>query len=140
MRPIYENSQTLELERQTITRFAEVFSVEPVKLPISYNIDYALLNGDNIVCWAEVKCRQYRAAHFETFSISAKKILNGLHLRHLSGKSFYLVVQWLDKLGYLPMDRELAQDIRIGGRKDRNDWQDQEPMVHVPVDQFIFLA
>lgn len=139
MRPAYETQQTLELERLAITSFAEQFDVQPIKLPIAYHIDYACLSGELLMFWAEVKCRKYPHNAFETFSISAKKILNGLHLRHLSGKGFYLVVQWTNALGYVQVTRELSQDIRFGGRKDRADWQDQEPMVHIPVDQFEFM-
>lgn len=139
MRPVYENQQTLELERLAISTFADQFDVQPVKLPISYNIDYACLSGELLMFWAEVKNRNYPHNAFETFSISAKKILNGLHLRHLSGKGFYLVVQWTNALGYVQVTREMSQDIRFGGRKDRADWQDQEPMVHIPIDHFEFL-
>jgi len=26
--------------------------------------------------------------------------------------------------------------VRVGGRKDRNDWQDIEPVTHIPISEF----
>ena len=140
MRPRYESERTLELERMAITKFADEFSVTPVKLPIAYNIDYALLSGENLMCWAEVKCRDVERYTYDTLAISMKKIVNGVQLSKMSGKSFLLLVQWNDSLGWIKVKEDDELDIRLGGRKGRNDWQDVEPMAHFDVRQFKIIG
>ena len=140
VRPVYEIQQTLELERLAITSFAEQFDVQPVKLPIAYNIDYAMLSGENLMCWVEVKCRDVERYAYETLAISMKKIVNGVQLSKMSGKSFLLLVQWNDSLGWVKVKEDDELDIRLGGRKDRNDWQDVEPMAHFDVRQFKIIG
>ena len=45
-----------------------------------------------------------------------------------------LIVSWTDRTGYL--DFFSHHQIRHGGRSDRNDWQDQEPMCHFDLKHF----
>lgn len=35
---------------------------------------------------------------------------------------------------------DLNDKVRIGGRRDRGDWQDVEPCVFIPISEFTFIS
>jgi len=45
------------------------------------------------------------------------------------------VVKWNDMVGYVCMS-EIDMDIQVGGRRDRGDAQDIEPVCMIPVKNF----
>ena len=51
------------------------------------------------------------------------------------GINCILLVQWADSMGGVQMSNEYWS-VRVGGRKDRNDWQDIEPVTHIPISEF----
>ena len=60
MRPVYENSDSLKAEEQTIRRVAEAWKTTYVKLPMQYRVDWALLRG-GVVAWCEcTMCARWR--------------------------------------------------------------------------------
>lgn len=135
MRPMYENSDTLTAERNVVLTLCDKWNSEAVKLPIAYNVDYGLFRDETLRCWLEVKCRNCTIGQYETYFISYKKIVNGLRLADDSGKPFILAVQWSDALGWIKIERSRFE-VKIGGRRDRNDWQDVEPMAHFKTQDF----
>ena len=135
MRPMYENDATLQAEREVIAKLCDKWKVEASKLPIAYNVDYVLTRHDYAKVWIEVKCRHCSSTEYDTYFISAKKVVNGLALSEATNVPFYIAVQWKDRLGYIRVLKG-SFDIRIGGRKDRDDWQDVEPMAHFKVSDF----
>jgi hypothetical protein len=137
-RPMYENSATLEAERKAIMRYAKAWGCDVTKLPMKYTVDYAITNESGIFAWAEVKCRNVNVNKYTTLMISAEKIWTGLRMSVISGIPFILIIEWLDALGALEVKKWQALDIRIGGRKDRDDWQDMEPMIFFPTNIFDF--
>lgn len=139
MRPIYEGSGDLDNERTVITKLCEEWDMEAAKLPITYNVDYGLFKDSKLRAWVEVKCRSCGIDQYDTYFISAKKILNGVFLSQNTGSPFILAVQWTDALGYINIKSDTKFDIRIGGRRDRNDWQDVEPMAHFSTRDFNIL-
>ena len=56
----------------------------------------------------------------------------------ISNIPFILIIEWLDVLGALEVKKEHTLDVRIAGRKDRDDWQDMEPMIFFPTNIFDF--
>jgi hypothetical protein len=137
-RPMYENSATLEAERRAIMRYAKAWDYDVRKLPIRYNIDYAMMSQTKITAWAEVKCRNVDVNQYPSLMISAEKIWAGLRMAAISNIPFILIIEWLDVLGSLEVKKEHALDVRIAGRKDRDDWQDMEPMIFFPTNNFDF--
>jgi hypothetical protein len=50
---------------------------------------------------------------------------------------FSFIVQWDDRMAYWDMPIGwVAGDVRWGGRSDRGDDQDAEPVEHIPVGEF----
>ena len=54
-----------------------------------------------------------------------------------TGLDALIIVEWEDCIGYTQLDGDWI--IKTGGRVDRNDWQDIEPVVHIPVTEFTIL-
>lgn len=133
-RPIYENGDTLAVEEATVRKVAGVWRCEYRKLPRQYRIDWALLRSGKIAAWCECKRRHNQRNKYPSLMLSLSKVAHGLDLERQTGLPFLLVIEWDDCLAYLK-----AQGIgplRFGGRSDRGDWQDQEPVVDFPVDEF----
>jgi len=143
MRPIYENANDLRSEKNLISHVSDCWNVVSYKLPMSYKIDYAMYridtgtsnsSSENLVGFAEVKCRTHKFGTFPTYIISLAKVMEARRLARETDTRSILIVSWTDKIGYL--DFLCHHQIRHGGRADRNDWQDQEPVCHFDLKHF----
>lgn len=135
-RPFYESDSDRKKELAVISKIGGLARKTPIKLPIRYAIDFAMFDGKQITSWVEVKCRKNSQAAYPTLMISAAKLIEGLNLARHSGKPFYLVVEWTDRIGFLEIKALTDFAIGYGGRVDRADAQDMEPVVFIPTDQF----
>jgi len=135
-RPIYETPADLVNERRVADALLERWRCNAVKLPRRYEIDYALSRGNRVMAWAEVKCRTNPREQYPTYMVALGKVLTGLNLSQRTNLPFMLVVQWTDSLGWVTPTFDA---IHIGGRHDRGDCEDQEPMVHIPIADFKLL-
>lgn len=133
-RPIYETAETLKAEEGTISRIASVWGVTFRKLPVQYRVDWALERDGRIVCWVESKKRKNLRTRYPSLMLSLSKVMHGLDLAKATGLPFVVVVEWVDALAYLRVER--IPPLRFGGRADRGDWQDVEPVVDFPVEDF----
>ena len=52
----------------------------------------------------------------------------------------FLVVRWSDNCGYIRIDTLLDFEISMGGRTDRGDKQDIEPVMLIPIHNFTELS
>ena len=143
MRPMYENDNDLRSEKNLISYVSDCWNVASYKLPMSYKIDYAMYRIDtgtsasaseSLVGFAEVKCRTHTFGTFPTYIISLAKVMEARKLARETNTKSILIVSWTDRTGYL--DFFSHHQIRHGGRSDRNDWQDQEPMCHFDLKHF----
>jgi len=143
MRPIYENANDLRSEKKLISHVSDCWNVVSYKMPMSYKIDYAMYridtgtsnsSSENLVGFAEVKCRTHKFGTFPTYIISLAKVMEARRLARETDTRSILIVSWTDKIGYL--DFFSHHQIRHGGRADRNDWQDQEPVCHFDLKHF----
>jgi hypothetical protein len=136
-RPLYESPTDLANELDVAGVLAARWKVSPCKLPISYGVDFGLFRDGAPVAWAEIKCRTNARDRYATYCIALGKAQAGLMLSRATGRPFAIVVRWTDRLGYLIV--KSIEDIRWGGRRDRGDSADLEPMVHWPTESFINL-
>ena len=106
------------------------------KLPIAYRVDCALFRAGKLSAWVEIKCRGKRYA--EMF-LSLHKYMAGRDLAVASGVPFIIVYAFADGgiLSVKTDDRTPLID--VGGRTDRNDWQDIEPMVVLKINEMTLL-
>lgn len=137
MRPRYESSNDLDNEREVISVIEKAWKVESVKLPISYGLDFALLRDGQVKAFAEVKRRKNNADKYPSIFVAMHKCLQAIQYKAL-GYPCYFVVKWNDKTGWVDLlnGQTFAS---IGGRVDRGDSADQEPMVHFPMSEVTFL-
>lgn len=132
MRPIYENAQTLANEKQTADLLCKVWDCEAFKLPIAYRVDYAFGRESEIKAWVEIKCRN---AKYEEMFLSLHKWISGKELSSMTGLPFVLVYNIKGELYWKRVENDKPK-IVIGGRKDRNDWQDIETMAVFNIQDF----
>lgn len=151
-RPVYENATTLEREGKLLDIFIEnyhvlrlqPYAIQMCKLPISYRLDFGIFHYESgeLVGLAELKCRNYNFGDFSTFSISAGKFNAAIQLQQSLDVPVYFVVGWKDKnvlYTLFPDYTKVGKEkfvTKWGGRHDRDDIGDMEPMVHIPNNHF----
>lgn len=137
-RPMYEDADSLGMEGKLIRRFLEVQypGATYMKLPISYRLDIGVIQGGIITAFAEFKCRNIRMDLYDSFFISLSKLMI---LQDYVGRGFvsHLVVGWTDYMGVFEPRVTDEFEIRPGGRTDRGDPADMEPMAHIPTTSFV---
>lgn len=124
MRPLYENEVSLKAEKEIARQLEKRWQCRLIKLPISYNADYLAVNNKNPLGLIEIKCRGQR---YSKMFLSLHKFLKVQLFAKQIGVPFILVYGFPEGVWW----RNVTQyplDIEVGGRTDRNDWQDTEPM------------
>jgi hypothetical protein len=143
-RPIYETPEDIIRESSIQEEFIEAVYgdnelVKAVKLPKFYAIDYALTkyNG-KIIGWLEIKSRTIPSDKYSSYILSYKKWREGISISQESNLPYYLAVKWTDKLGVITFPNCIQTNLVIGGRFDRSDPDDTEPMVEIPITPLAF--
>ena len=135
MRPIYENEWTMAGE-SVFSEFAkQKLNCELSKCPRSYMLDFAAVRGQKVVAFIEFKRRTNNHDLYPTYMIAARKRMQAKAIRDSSKLPVYLYVQWNDVLGYTNL-ATCEANWQMGGRKDRNDPADQEPVIHIQLSEF----
>lgn len=134
-RPKYETAENLAAEEQIAEQISVLWKASLTKLPIRYKLDYAAERNGRIVAWIEVKTRKYKKSDFDTFMLSLDKYLAAIEIGKVTNLPVTLVVRWTDKIGYVDL-MNCRGVVKMGGRKDRNDSQDIQPAVYIPIDDF----
>lgn len=133
-RSLYETSSDRRSEKQILDYVSNRWGIVYHKLPMSYKLDYSAYRNGNLAGWAEVKCRTHKFGEFPTYIISLAKVLEARRLAYETNTTSILLVAWLDVLAYLDFFSSFT--VQQGGRSDRGDWQDQEPMAHFNLNDF----
>lgn len=138
MRPTYESSGDRNNEIAISEHLSSIWNCNFKKLPMSYYIDWILMKDAGPVAVAEVKCRRNSSTQYDTLMLSLAKWMNGKRLAQELSVPFLIIVQWTDGLFYAKPESIITYG--FGGRTDRNDSQDVEPMVYINIDQFKKIA
>lgn len=141
-RPTYETNEHLEGERRVIEAIEAMHGVKLVKTPKYYHIDFCVVDIRNKVTgWVEVRNKTFHRQKFDSFYTSLEKYLSVAKMGHLTGFPAYIACGWTDGIF---CKRVLHGDakkypITVGGRtvNSRNDPDDIEPVIHIPVDDFL---
>lgn len=136
-RHFYESSADRSKERAVIDVFGSIFNVKPVKLKPSLIVDFGLIRGDQIVGVAEVKVR---GKEYPEMFISHSKVselrrwdADGVKARIIFATPHGVYVKKVE-------GPHIDGWIGFGGRTDRGDPQDQEPVVFYKLDQMERIA
>jgi hypothetical protein len=133
-RPLYETQMDLGNE-QDVAKYLEIkWDAKLRKLPISYSVDWMLMR-DNPVAFAELKCRKNESTKYPTLMLSLNKWVKGNQFADELGVPFLIICQWNDGL-FFYIAKSSVITYGIGGRTDRGDSQDTEPVVYIPVESF----
>lgn len=141
-RPMYENEDSLKGEADTIFEVSKAWKAELVKMPVKNKIDCLMKSksGDPRA-FVELKRRACKRHKYPTYMLSLDKWLAGLTMESGTNLPFILIVDWEDEIGFLKCSEVVAQiNVNMGGRKDRGDAQDIEPVVHIPIYLFETLV
>ncbi len=106
-----------------------------VKLPIRYCLDYAALRNKKIVAFVEIKHRTNKIHAYPTYMLSLAKVQAAKRLAEDVKVPSFLVVQWIDALGTTNL-ANCKFSVEMGGRIDRKDSQDVEPVAHINLAEF----
>lgn len=136
MRPMYESQQDRSHEAQVIARLCSAWKCDAKKMPAAYPMDWSLQKDGSVKALAEIK---FRNASYPTYIVSLRKYSDMLNLHQASGLPCLLVVCWPENgrrvVKYTAIKRQPAKVIH-GGRTDRGDSQDVEPMAEIAMTEF----
>lgn len=133
MRPYYESPRDLTNENSVSSVLKEK-GLDFVKMPVSYRLDFAIMRNGKVCGFAEVKTRNNRHDKYPTLMISLGKVMAARQLSEATGTRSILFVKFLDGLYWC--DFASPFNLEIGGRKDRQDNADIEPVAHFAISAF----
>lgn len=143
-RKLYETKKNLKDEQNFAKDLEKYFKVNLIKLPIQYGLDFIALDLKNKKpkFFLELKERKCKHNTYPTYIISLSKFLKSKEIYRSLYKHSYLCVRWTDASGYICLDEidDDDVDITIGGRYDRNDWQDVEPLINIDIGKFTIIG
>ena len=134
-RPRYETQDDLSREGAFSRKVSEKFNCTFRKMPLRYGLDYAAMRDGVIVAFIEIKVRTNPVDQYQTYMVALSKWSAARELRAVTGLPSFLMVQWSDAWGYTPLSGTI-DSLTFGGRKDRSDWQDMEPVTLIGMDRF----
>ena len=133
-RPLYESQADLQNELQVAEHLNKVWHCKFHKLPMSYNVDWMIMR-DIPVAFAELKCRKNDSTRYPTLMLSLNKWVKGSQFANELDVPFFIICRWTDGLFFHEVGSNPVT-YGIGGRTDRGDSQDTEPVVYIPVESF----
>jgi len=146
--PLYETSEHLAEEELLKREVEQARNCKLEKLPMKYSIDYAVCRGSKnnlIEAFVELKRRNAlstdsRNGYDPVYMLDIHKIREAQQLWDTYGKPVWLVVKFNDRTLTTPLsggDVHFRDDKMImGGRKDRDDQNDHQPFVMIPLSRF----
>lgn len=136
MRRVYETKKDRMGERELAETIAASWRLTAKPNPKMYPIDYTFLEGKEVRGFAEIKIRTHPFGRFPTYILSAHKVADAMNLAMSTGKTVVLIVKWsCGSVGILDLSQK-PDSVGWGGRVDRADSQDMEPVCHYAVERF----
>jgi hypothetical protein len=136
-RPIYESALDSTKERMVAISISKTSGCRFLQMPRLSAFDYAYHNGQVVKFFAEIKCRNNPMSAYPTYMISYTKRDAAMTIKKLLNVSTWLVVVWgCGNLGTLDLSEINPSHIKLGGRTDRGDLQDQELCAYYPIELF----
>lgn len=137
-RSFYERQIDRQNEAAIIATLEQAWSVKAAKLKPSLKLDYALSRDGTVRAFAEVKARTYSWEQIDQLGGYMLSLDKWTHARGFcAGLPLVLAVSAGDEIR--TFITRFSENFRVvlGGRTDRNDWQDVEPCILIPVDRFV---
>jgi hypothetical protein len=108
-----------------------------------YKYDISVIKDGLITGLLELKDRSHYFGYYKTYTVSLDKIREGIQYETFTGLPCTLVVRF--SCGTIASYRIQAEEVKTfnithGGRTDRNDPNDLEPLVNIPLNYFKILV
>ena len=142
-RPFYETKENTQQEKAVADFASRKWGCDFAKLKKAYALDYAIIRDKKVISFAEIKCRNYNMDRLDSlggFMLSLHKWLEAKNICQVSGVPFSLLIRTEDGIWWHKTEDFLNDSITIGGRYDRGDDQDVEPVVLLKSNRFKKLA
>jgi hypothetical protein len=137
-RPAYEKHKNREDGWQTASDFSKIHGFSFRKNPNQYRINYSMVRGGRIECFLEARERTHEFGKYPTEMVTLAKWIAGVEMGRVTGKPVLLAVSYGDAQKVVRI-AEGASGVYYGwgGRTDRGDAQDVEPVIHIPKERFM---
>ena len=135
MRKIYETQYDLDNEKSISEVIQSVCNLSLRKLSMKYFIDFIAFRNKKAVAVVEVKKRNNNHDTYPTLILSLAKYNRGVEFFKVNGLKFIFAVQFNDGCFFYKYKDGDRFAIELGGRIDRKDAEDIEPVIHIPINR-----
>lgn len=135
MRKIYETQYDLDNEKSISEVIQSVCNLSLRKLSMKYFIDFIAFRNKKAVAVVEVKKRNNNHDTYPTLILSLAKYNRGVEFFRVNGLKFIFAVQFNDGCFFYEYKDGDRFAIELGGRIDRKDAEDIEPVIHIPINR-----
>jgi len=115
-----------------------VWRCDVFKLTPGYPLDRACVRAGLVVSAVEIKRLYRKFTQFPQVFVNLNKVFAAQWFAGVHIPSFF-VAEFDDVFAYCDLTGLNGRTIRWCGRADRDDWQDVQPAVCIPVEQFKIL-
>ncbi len=136
MRPLYETDDDLSREARFAAIIADSFKCQLHKMPIRYGLDFVAVKDGRTIGFVETKIRMNPVERYPTYMISLGKFMTAEAIMQTTSIPCRLAVMWTDGWGFVKMKMTPDVVVSVGGRRDRGDDQDVEPVCLIPISNF----
>ena len=137
MRPLYETDKDFDNEKRIKRQIEQKKEWKLTKLPKRYYLDFFAFTPQfgQLTAVLEVKRRHNTHDKYPDVILSLAKYIKGIEYGDALSVDFLFAVQFNDGLYIHNGTHATLRHLQItfGGRTDRNDPEDIEPVVHIPV-------
>jgi hypothetical protein len=138
---IYESRADRENESSLIAAVCKKLDCDAFKLQKEYRVDYAVTRGKDLRVVAYVECKERTCDESVPFLIlDAAKYWQGKQLSAVSKVPFVLMVRFITgAIRWIRLD-DKTFDTHVGGRTDRGDARDIEPVIRIYTNSMMELS
>jgi hypothetical protein len=138
-RPMYESQSDVTRENKMKALLETKWNCELNKLPIKYHLDWMAMRGKDPMAFVEFKHRENLSIYkYPRYMISLDKWMKAKQLCKEVEIPFIMVITFTEGNYYGVFSHNGIHDMAygFGGRYDRGDAQDVEPMIYLPLKKF----
>lgn len=139
-RPIYESQVDLTHENKMKTFLEAKWNCTLHKVPLKYQVDWMAMRGKDPMAFVEFKHRDKLSINaYPRYMISLDKWMKAKQLCKEVEIPFIMVITFTEGTYYGVFAHNGLHDVTygFGGRYDRGDAQDVEPMIYLPLKKFM---
>lgn len=134
-RPKYEKQEHINYENRFIEQMKPI--AEFRKLKKHYACDFGMMRGNDISALVEFKHRPGAMSYVDGVMLSLEKFTKIISFKRACGISAIFVIENYDLHYYAVSLMASVYRVSIGGRKDRGDESDMEPVIFIPAHAFL---